>query len=96
MLGLLKYALGACFTLIAGLFWLAYLSPRRPLTIEPATLAGDGSRINYYELPVLDGGVLIASDSPKGGTPNCGYSQFPLPVLRDCTQPLSEGYVSST
>lgn len=87
----LKYVLGGSFILLAGLFWLAYLSSRPPLTIDPATLAGDGSQINYCELPVLDGRGLTASDIPKGNTPGCGYSQFPLPVLRDCTEPLSEG-----
>ena len=87
----LKYVLGGSFILLAGLFWLAYLSSRPPLTIDPATLAGDGSQINYCELPVLDGRGLTASDIPKGNTPGCGYSQFPLPVLKDCTEPLSEG-----
>ena len=28
---------------------------RPPLTTDPETLAGDGSSINYCELPVLDG-----------------------------------------
>ena len=46
MFRLLKYVLGGSFLIVAGLFWLAYLSPRPPLTIDPATLAGDGSQIN--------------------------------------------------
>ena len=91
MFRLLKYAFGACFIMVAGVFWLAYLSPRPPLSIDPATLAGDGSQINYCELPALDGSGLTARDIPKGNTPECGYSHFPLPVLRACTEPLSEG-----
>ncbi len=31
----------------AAVFSLAFLSPRPPLTTDPATLAGDGSTLNY-------------------------------------------------
>lgn len=71
--------------------WLVFFSPRPPLTIDPATLAGDGSRINYCELPVLDGSGKMAADIPKGNTPGCAYSHFPLPVLAACTEPLAPG-----
>ncbi len=77
--------------LILGAFWLVFLSPRPPLTIDPTTLAGDGSTINYCELPVLDGSGKMAADIPKGNTPGCSYEHFPLPVLRECTEPLPEG-----
>ena len=73
------------------LFWLAFLSARPPLTIEPSTLAGDGSALNYCELPVLDGSGKRALDIPKGNTPGCGYRHFPLPILAQCTEPLVEG-----
>ncbi len=73
------------------LFWLGYFSSRPPLTIDPATLAGDGSTIDYCELPALDGGGKVAADIPKGNTPGCAYSHFPLPVLAQCTEPLPEG-----
>ena len=73
------------------LFWLGYFSPRPPLTIDPATLAGDGSTLNYCELPVLDGSGKRAVDIPKGNTPGCSYSHFPLPILAACTEPLAEG-----
>ncbi|MFC1579081.1 hypothetical protein ACFL3Y_01690 [Pseudomonadota bacterium] len=73
------------------LFWLAYFSSRPPLTTDPATLAGDGSAINYCELPVLDGSGKLAAQIPKGNTPGCGYSHFPLPILARCTEPLLEG-----
>ncbi len=73
------------------LFWLGYLSSRPPLTIDPATLAGDGSTLNYCELPELNGSGKMAADIPKGNTPGCSYSHFPLPILADCAEPLPEG-----
>jgi hypothetical protein len=78
-------------TLAAFLFWLAFFSSRPSLTIDPATLAGDGSALNYSELPELDGSVKMAAEIAKGNTPACGYDRFPLPVLADCTEPLPEG-----
>ncbi len=75
----------------AGLFWLAFFSERPPLTIEQATLDGDGSTIDYCALPVLDGSGRQAADIPKGNTPGCSYSHFPLPILRTCTEPLPRG-----
>ncbi len=76
--------------LLLFLFWLGLLSARPPLTTDPATLAGDGSVLNYCELPALDGGGKMAAEIPKGNTPGCGYSHFPLPILAQCTEPLSE------
>jgi hypothetical protein len=32
----------------------------------------------------------MAADIPKGNTPNCGYTHFPLPILAQCTEPLPE------
>ena len=55
---------------------------------DPATLAGDGSALNYCELPVLNSSGLSAADIPKGNTPGCGYDFFPLPILAACTEPL--------
>lgn len=76
---------------VAALFWLAFCSPRPPLTTDPATLAGDGGAIDYCALPVLDGSGKRAADIPKGNTPGCAYEHFPLPVLAACTEPLVEG-----
>lgn len=76
--------------LFLALFWLAFFSSRPPLTIDPVTLAGDGSTLNYCELPVLDGSGKRAADIPKGNTPGCGYDHFPLPILAECTEPLVE------
>jgi len=72
-------------------FWLMFFSERPALTIDPATLAGDGSVLNYCELPTLDGSGKLAVDIPKGNTPGCSYDHFPLPILAECTEPLPEG-----
>jgi len=72
-------------------FWQLYFSERPALMTDPATLAGDGSTINYCELPELDGIGKMAIDIPKGNTPGCGYEHFPLPILAGCTEPLPEG-----
>lgn len=91
---LLKIALssmaGLAMIFLAG-FWLAFFSPRPPLTTDAATLAGDGSMIDYCRLPALDGTGKRASEIPKGNTPGCAYTHFPLPILAQCTQPLIEG-----
>ena len=88
-------ALIAFVSLIAALaalaFWLAFFSVRPPLTTDPITLAGDGSLINYCELPLLDGSAKQAAEIAKGNTPGCGYKHFPLPILAQCTEPLVEG-----
>jgi hypothetical protein len=81
---------GLAMIFLAG-FWLAFFSPRPPLTTDAATLAGDGSMIDYCRLPALDGTGKRASEIPKGNTPGCAYTHFPLPILAQCTQPLIEG-----
>lgn len=77
--------------LFLAAFWQLYFSARPPLTIDPATLAGDGSAIDYCDLPNLDGSGKKAADIPKGNTPGCSYSHFPLPILAECSEPLVEG-----
>lgn len=72
-------------------FSFMFFSSRPPLTIDPAKLAGDGSSVNYCELPELDGSGKMAADIPKGNTPGCSYSHFPLPILAQCTEPLPVG-----
>jgi hypothetical protein len=74
--------------LATAVFSFAFFSSRPPLTIDPVTLAGDGSTINYCELPVLNGSGKKAAAIPKGNTPGCSYDHFPLPILRECTEPL--------
>ena len=81
---------GLLFSLV-GSFWLAFFSERPPLTTDAATLAGDGSTLDYCTPPVLDRTGKNAADIPKGNTPGCGYAHFPLPILAECTEPLSDG-----
>jgi hypothetical protein len=76
---------------VAAAFSALFFWPRPPLTTDPATLAGDGSTLNYCELPELDGGGKMAVDIAKGNTPGCSYTHFPLPILAECTEPLIEG-----
>lgn len=83
----------ALLVVMGGAFWLIFFSPRPPLTIDPATLAGDGSLVDYCDLPVLDGSGKKAVDIPKGNTPGCGYEHFPLPILAECREPLVDGAV---
>jgi hypothetical protein len=54
------------FVLVAWLVWLGWFSTRPPLTTDPATLAGDGSMLDYCELPVLDGLGEARCRYPKG------------------------------
>ena len=91
MLRWLGRALLLGLLIVAGVFWLAFFSARPPLTIDPATLAGDGSTLDYCVLPVLDGSGKRAAEIAKGNTPGCRYDHFPLPVLAECTEPLPPG-----
>jgi hypothetical protein len=71
-----------------AVFWQMFFSARPLVMTDPHALAGDGSAINYCDLPNLDGSKKNAVDIPKGNTPGCGYTHFPLPILADCTEPL--------
>ncbi len=91
---MVKFFLGTLIAVAALFllaFWYAFFSPRPPVMTDPATLAGDGSTIDYCQLPVLDGSGLMAADIPKGNTPGCSYTHFPSPILADCTEPLIDG-----
>lgn len=83
--------LAAVVLLLLAAFWQLFLSPRPPLTTDPTTLAGDGGTVDYCDLPVLDGRGKMAADIPKGNTPGCSYTHFPLPILAECTEPLAPG-----
>ena len=78
------------FLATGGLIWLVFFSARPALTMDPKVLAGDGSTLNYCELPVLDNSGKRAIDIPKGNTPGCSYIRFPMPILSECTEPLPE------
>ena len=88
----LRIAMTFVVLVIAG-FWQLFFSSRPVLTTDPAVLAGDGSSIDYCELPVLDGSRKTAVEIPKANTPGCAYDHFPLPILAQCTEPLAEGAV---
>ena len=70
------------------LVWLGWFSARPNLMTDLATLAGDGSALDYCALPALGDSGLRAAEIPKGNTPACGYDHFPLPILAACTEPL--------
>ncbi len=94
MNGMKKWLVRILVVMIAAFswgFWLLFFSARPPLTTDPATLAGDGSTIDYCDLPELDGRGKSAPEIPKGNTPGCSYSHFPLPILAECREPLVEG-----
>ncbi len=83
--------LTALMLLFGAGFVVLFFWPRPPLMTDPAILAGDGSLLNYCALPELDGSGKTAAEIPKGNTPGCSYSHFPLPILADCTEPLADG-----
>jgi hypothetical protein len=91
MLKILRRTVAALIILLVAVFCFVFFSPRPPLMTDPETIKGDGSTINYCELPVLDGSGKMAADIRKGNTPGCSYDHFPLPILRECTEPLPEG-----
>jgi hypothetical protein len=93
MLTWLFRILTSVLVIVLWLFWLLFFSERPALETDPAVLAGDGSTVDYCDLPVLDGSGKMAIDIPKGNTPGCGWNHFPLPILAQCTEPLAEGAV---
>lgn len=87
-----RFFIGSLILLVSSgsVFWLLFFSKRPPVMTDPVTLAGDGSLINYCEMPELDGSGRQAADIPKGNTPGCSYDHFPLPILAECTEALPE------
>lgn len=67
-------------------------APRPPDTTEAKLLAGGGGDVDHCDLPVLDGSGPTADEVPVAYTPGCeGYTEWPLPVLAACTEPLPAG-----
>ena len=88
---LILRTLAALALILITLFLALWLYPR-PVDNTPAwVFEGDASGIDYCDLPALDGSGLMAADIPQAHTPGCGYTRFPQPILRDCTEPLPEG-----
>ena len=87
----LLIAFGVLLSVPVILFLVLWLYPR-PVDTTPAwVFEGDGTELDYCELPVLDGSGLISKDIPHAFTPGCGYTVFPQPILKGCTEPLPEG-----
>lgn len=78
---------------LSALALLLFAVPRPPDTTEASVHEGDASKLDYCELPILDGNGRSADEIPKAFTPGCGWTQFPMPVLADCAEPLAEGVV---
>jgi hypothetical protein len=68
-----------------------FLAPRPVDTTEVRVFEGDASTIDYCDLPELDGSGANANDIPKAYTPQCGWTEFPMPILANCTEPLAPG-----
>ena len=67
-------------------------APRPPDTTDVRLLTGGGGDVDHCQLPVLDGSGLTADEIPIAYTPGCaGWTEWPLPVLAECTEPLPAG-----
>ena len=54
------------------LFMLAWLYPRPVDTTPSWVFDGDGTEINYCQLPLLDSSGATSKDIPQAFTPGCG------------------------
>lgn len=70
-----------------------FLWPRPADTTEARVFEGDARLVDHCDLPVLDGRGRTAREIPKAYTPGCSWSEFPMPVLADCGEPLAPGVV---
>ena len=93
VLRLVKSLVGLFLVLVACLLMYAFAAPRPLDTTDRSIFLQNGESVDYCELPVLDGSGKLADDIPKAFTPGCGYTQTPMPILSECTEPLAEGVV---
>jgi len=84
---------GLLLFLVVCLLVYAFAVPRPLDTTDPSIFLEDGKTVNYCDLPKLDGSGKSADDNPKAYTPGCGLTQTPMPILADCTEPLTEEVV---
>tara|TARA_B100001121_G_C18346709_1_gene460565 strand:- start:24 stop:635 length:612 start_codon:yes stop_codon:yes gene_type:complete len=84
---------GLLFFLVTSIFVYAFFLPRPLDTTDPSIFLKDGKTVNYCNLPILDGSGKLADDIPKAYTPGCSLTKIPMPILADCTEPLSEGII---
>ena len=83
----LIFFLGICLLIYA------FVIPRPLDTTDSSIFLEDGKTVNYCDLPDLDGSGKLADDIPKAYTPGCGFEKIPMPILSNCTEPLSKGVV---
>ena len=93
ILRIVKWLLALVAVLVGGLLFYSFALPRPPDTTDPAIFLQDGRSVNYCDLPDLDGSGKSADDIPKAYTPGCSYTNIPMPVLAECTEPLTEGVI---
>jgi len=84
---------GAVAAALALFFVILVVLPRPADTTEARVFEGDASTLDHCALPVLDGRGRSADEIPKAFTPGCGWTEFPMPVLVDCREPLAPGVV---
>ena len=84
---------GLLLFLVVCLLVYAFAVPRPLDTTDPSIFLEDGKTVNYCDLPKLDGSGKSADDIPKAYTPGCGFTRTPMPILADCTEPLTEEVV---
>jgi len=88
-----SFILGVIFLIVISVLIYAFLFPRPLDTTDRNIFLDDGKKVNYCNLPKLDDSGKSADDIPKAYTPRCGYSQIPMPILAECSEPLAEGVV---
>ena len=93
VLSVTKWLFGFLAVLVIVILFYAFALPRPADTTDPAIFMKDGRSLNYCDLPVLDGSGKSANDIPKAYTPDCSYTNIPMPILAECTEPLAEGVV---
>tara|TARA_B100001123_G_C15252643_1_gene1003388 strand:- start:294 stop:902 length:609 start_codon:yes stop_codon:yes gene_type:complete len=93
VLSVTKWLFGFLAVLVIVILFYAFALPRPADTTDPAIFMKDGRSLNYCDLPVLDGSGKSANDIPKAYTPDCSYTTIPMPILAECTEPLTEGVV---
>ena len=88
-----KFCLALIFFFVICLLIYAFVAPRPLDTTDPLIFLDDGKKVDYCDLPELDGSGKLADDIPKAYTPGCGLTQIPMPILSNCTEPLAEGVI---
>lgn len=89
------WSLGFIALLFLALYLVMFRWPRPADTTEARVFAAGGAEQDYCALPELDGRGLRARDIPKAYTParpDCHYTDFPMPVLQYCSEPLAPGF----